>query len=119
MNLIDNGIQHSAPHTYNYRKWQEVLYYAYCRLMLLQPLALPTLFSTESTPNTSHYDVLVVGAGPSGSMCAYSLVKAGLKVKIIDKKYVRSLLFLRLHLSSSPAPRLCNEAMRMLSNRVY
>ena len=31
-------------------------------------------------------DVLVVGAGPSGIMCAYGLAKAGLKVKIVDQR---------------------------------
>lgn len=33
-----------------------------------------------------HVDVLVIGAGPTGSMCAYSLMKAGLSVRIIDQK---------------------------------
>lgn len=32
------------------------------------------------------YDVIVVGAGPAGSQCAYSLVKKGLKVLLLDKK---------------------------------
>ncbi|KAK7434242.1 hypothetical protein VKT23_020292 [Stygiomarasmius scandens] len=35
---------------------------------------------------TSFVDVLVVGAGPSGSMLAYSLLKAGVSCRIIDKK---------------------------------
>ena len=35
----------------------------------------------------SHYDCIIVGAGPSGYMCAYELVKKspGLKVLLIDK----------------------------------
>jgi len=32
------------------------------------------------------YDILVVGAGPSGSYLAYLLSKNGVKVKIIDKE---------------------------------
>ncbi|KAF5334575.1 hypothetical protein D9758_018362 [Tetrapyrgos nigripes] len=35
---------------------------------------------------TSFVDVLVVGAGPSGSMLAYSLLKAGVSARIIDKR---------------------------------
>jgi flavin-dependent dehydrogenase len=36
----------------------------------------------------SYIDVLVIGAGPSGLMSAYGLAKAGLKVKIVDQRYV-------------------------------
>ena len=32
-----------------------------------------------------HYDVLIVGGGPSGSTCAKHLVRAGMRVAIIDK----------------------------------
>lgn len=31
-------------------------------------------------------DVLIIGAGPAGLMCANALLWAGLKVKIIDKQ---------------------------------
>ena len=34
----------------------------------------------------NHYDVLIVGGGPSGSTCARHLIKAGLRVGVIDKK---------------------------------
>ncbi|KAF8470314.1 FAD binding domain-containing protein [Russula ochroleuca] len=34
----------------------------------------------------SHVDVLVVGAGPAGVMCANALVRAGVNVRIIDKR---------------------------------
>ena len=34
----------------------------------------------------NHYDVLIVGGGPSGSTCARHLIKAGLHVGVIDKK---------------------------------
>ena len=34
----------------------------------------------------SYVDVLIIGAGPSGLMCAYGLAKAGLKVKIVDQR---------------------------------
>ena len=33
-------------------------------------------------------DVLIIGAGPAGLMCANALVHAGVSVRIIDKKYV-------------------------------
>jgi phenol 2-monooxygenase len=33
-------------------------------------------------------DVLVIGAGPAGLMCAYGLTRAGVNVRIVDKKYV-------------------------------
>ncbi|KAI0804706.1 FAD binding domain-containing protein [Irpex lacteus] len=38
------------------------------------------------TEKTSFVDVLVVGAGPSGSMLAFSLMKAGVSTRIIDKR---------------------------------
>lgn len=34
----------------------------------------------------SDVDVLIVGAGPAGLMCANALAKAGVKVRIIDKR---------------------------------
>ncbi|KZT22586.1 hypothetical protein NEOLEDRAFT_1071260 [Neolentinus lepideus HHB14362 ss-1] len=34
----------------------------------------------------SYTDVLVIGAGPAGLMCAQALARAGVKVKIIDKR---------------------------------
>lgn len=33
-----------------------------------------------------HYDVVIVGGGMSGSLCAYTLVNEGLKIAIIDKE---------------------------------
>lgn len=33
----------------------------------------------------SHYDVIIVGAGPAGSSCAYMLRQSGLKIALIDK----------------------------------
>lgn len=35
----------------------------------------------------SEVDVLVIGAGPAGLMCAYALMKAGVNVRIVDKRY--------------------------------
>jgi len=32
------------------------------------------------------YKVVCVGAGPSGSLCAYLLAKAGISVALIEKK---------------------------------
>lgn len=34
----------------------------------------------------SDVDVLVIGAGPAGLMCANGLAKAGMNIRIIDKK---------------------------------
>ncbi|KIM90285.1 hypothetical protein PILCRDRAFT_812015 [Piloderma croceum F 1598] len=39
-----------------------------------------------SQTKESKIDVLVIGAGPAGLMCANGLAKAGVKVRIIDKK---------------------------------
>ncbi|KAG9218404.1 hypothetical protein CCMSSC00406_0007995 [Pleurotus cornucopiae] len=36
--------------------------------------------------NDAHFDVLVVGMGPAGLMCALSLAKAGIRTKIIDRR---------------------------------
>ncbi|KAG8966700.1 hypothetical protein FRC03_011448 [Tulasnella sp. 419] len=37
-------------------------------------------------PRESKVDVLVIGAGPAGLMCANGLARAGVNVKIVDKK---------------------------------
>lgn len=39
-----------------------------------------------STQNTTHVDVLIVGAGPAGLMSAIALAQAGVKVKIVDQR---------------------------------
>lgn len=33
-------------------------------------------------------DVLIIGAGPAGLMCANALVHAGIDVRIVDKRFV-------------------------------
>ncbi len=40
------------------------------------------------SPPDNCVDVLIIGAGPAGLMCANALVHAGVKVRIVDKKYV-------------------------------
>jgi phenol 2-monooxygenase (NADPH) len=40
-----------------------------------------------SLTKDSDIDVLIIGAVPAGLMCANGLAKAGVKVRIIDKKY--------------------------------
>lgn len=40
----------------------------------------------------SYVDVLVIGAGPAGLMCAQGLQRAGVNVRIIDKRYVHLLV---------------------------
>jgi phenol 2-monooxygenase len=34
----------------------------------------------------SNVDVLIIGAGPAGLMCANGLAKAGINVRIIDQR---------------------------------
>lgn len=36
--------------------------------------------------STSHYDAIVVGGGPAGSLTAYHLAKAGLRAAVLDSK---------------------------------
>ncbi|KAG9313140.1 FAD-binding monooxygenase [Chiua virens] len=43
--------------------------------------------STMSQPTESRVDVLVIGAGPGGLICANALARAGIDVKIIDRRY--------------------------------
>ena len=45
---------------------------------------MPRLFETSASSTT--YDVVIVGAGPSGSACAYWLARAGWSVCLIEKK---------------------------------
>ena len=44
-------------------------------------------------PQESTVDVLIIGAGPAGVMCANALARAGVHVRIVDKRYVVSTLF--------------------------
>lgn len=37
-------------------------------------------------PLESHVDVLIIGAGPAGIMCANALAVVGIDVRIIDKR---------------------------------
>ena len=40
----------------------------------------------------SDVDVLIIGAGPAGLMCANGLARAGVKARIIDQRYVNRYL---------------------------
>ncbi|PIL24556.1 hypothetical protein GSI_12440 [Ganoderma sinense ZZ0214-1] len=42
--------------------------------------------SCSEAPKESYVDVLIIGAGPAGVMCANALVQAGVNVRIIDKR---------------------------------
>jgi phenol 2-monooxygenase len=42
--------------------------------------------SASSLVLESEVDVLVIGAGPAGLMCANGLAEAGINVRIIDKR---------------------------------
>ena len=44
----------------------------------------PSRLSTMST--RSNVDVLIVGAGPAGLMCAHGLARAGVNVRIVDQR---------------------------------
>lgn len=49
-----------------------------------------TQFTTPSSgPNESFVDVLIIGAGPAGLMCANGLASAKVNVRIIDKRSVK------------------------------
>jgi thioredoxin reductase (NADPH) len=51
--------------------------------------------STQATPSTQNeiYDLLVVGAGPTGLSCAIEAQKAGLRAVVVDKGCVCNSLF--------------------------
>ena len=59
-------------------KRYKCLLYISARLTLFPP---PTIMS-----GVSQVDVLILGAGPAGVMCANALVRAGVNVRIIDKR---------------------------------
>jgi ribulose 1,5-bisphosphate synthetase/thiazole synthase len=44
------------------------------------------LFMNTSCTDNNFFDVIIVGAGPSGTGAAYDLAVAGFKVKVLDKK---------------------------------
>ena len=51
----------------------------------------PTTYKHTEThdgnlPADGRYDVVIVGAGMSGALCAYTLVEAGMKVAMVDKR---------------------------------
>jgi phenol 2-monooxygenase len=46
---------------------------------------------SDCTTDVEEYDVIVVGAGPAGLMCAVWLALRGAKVKILEKKHARPL----------------------------
>ena len=48
---------------------------------------LPQLDMSSSTAaKESYVDVLIVGAGPAGVMCANALIHAGVNVRIVDQR---------------------------------
>jgi len=51
--------------------------------------------STQATPSTQDeiFDLLVVGAGPTGLSCAIEAQKAGLRAVVVDKGCVCNSLF--------------------------
>ncbi|KAI9455214.1 FAD binding domain-containing protein [Russula earlei] len=57
---------------------------SYPYIILYNP-PLPAICNPSFTPMT-HVDVLILGAGPAGVMCANALVHAGVNVRIIDRR---------------------------------
>ncbi|EGO22562.1 hypothetical protein SERLADRAFT_362748 [Serpula lacrymans var. lacrymans S7.9] len=49
-------------------------------------MATNTLPNRPPQSRESNVDVLIVGAGPTGLMCAYALMQAGANVRIVDKR---------------------------------
>ena len=47
---------------------------------------------STTSPRESNVDVLIVGAGPAGLMCAHALAKFGVNVRIVDQRYEANLL---------------------------
>ena len=43
---------------------------------------------TAPISQENNIDVLIIGAGPAGLFCANGLARAGISVRIVDKKYV-------------------------------
>lgn len=43
------------------------------------------MYPCMATTDNSHYDLIIIGAGPAGSACALALKNAGLRIAIIDK----------------------------------
>jgi geranylgeranyl reductase family protein len=54
--------------------------------VLSRPPKAKTYDDAEVLKADNYYDVAIVGAGPSGSTCAFYLSKAGKKVLLLDKK---------------------------------
>lgn len=52
----------------------------------------PDASSSAATPVESKVDVLIIGAGPAGVMAANGLARAGVDVRIVDKRWVLFLL---------------------------
>ena len=48
-----------------------------------------------SLAKSSQVDVLIVGAGPAGLMACNALARAGVKVRIIDQRYIHRVIYRR------------------------
>ena len=47
---------------------------------------------SSAVAEESYVDVLIIGAGPAGVMCANALVRAGIPVRIVDIKFVLTIV---------------------------
>ena len=80
-----------------------VTYYVFRRRRSAVPKSGP--FASKQLP-VGAYDAVIVGSGPSGSSCAFYLVKAGAKVALLDKE-------------TFPRDKYCGDAVSPFPNIVY
>ncbi|MBC7450719.1 MAG: FAD-dependent oxidoreductase, partial [Cytophagales bacterium] len=56
-------------------------------------------------PDTTYFDVIILGAGPAGSTAALALQKSGLKVALLEKE-------------TFPRDKICGDALACVVERV-
>lgn len=57
----------------------------------------PSFHTIMPSPRQSEVDVLIIGAGPAGIMCANALGHAGVNIKIVDKRYALAVTLVRIY----------------------
>lgn len=66
----------------------------------------------SSTTDFTNVDVLIIGAGPAGLMAAIALVRAGVRIRIVDQRYT-----LRLHCEDKKSHMLLEQRAFQLARR--
>ena len=59
---------------------------SYAAIIPLIPITTPLEMPSSTVVKESYVDVLIVGAGPAGVMCANALIQAGVNVRIVDQR---------------------------------